>query len=87
MPLTAYDPYKDLIPVTRIATAPLLLLTHPGSGLASVKDVIAKAKAEPGKLAFGSRAMAPSTSLRSSGSRLKPASNFCTCPIAAARRW
>jgi tripartite-type tricarboxylate transporter receptor subunit TctC len=54
MPSTAYDPYKDLIPVTRIATAPLLLLTHPGSGLASVKDVIAKAKAEPGKLAFGS---------------------------------
>src|SRR5262245_56164543 len=54
MPSTAYDPYKDLIPVTRIATAPLLLLTHPESGLASVKDVIAKAKAEPGKLAFGS---------------------------------
>ena len=54
MPATTYDPYKDLIPVTRIATAPLLLLTHPGSGLASVKDVIAKAKAEPGKLAFGS---------------------------------
>jgi tripartite-type tricarboxylate transporter receptor subunit TctC len=54
MPATAYDPYKDLIPVTRIATAPLLLLTHPASGLGSVKDVIAKAKAEPGKLAFGS---------------------------------
>ena len=34
MPATAYDPYKDLIPVTRIAIAPLLLLTHPGSGLA-----------------------------------------------------
>jgi tripartite-type tricarboxylate transporter receptor subunit TctC len=54
MPATAYDPTKDLIPVTRIATAPLLLLTHPASGVASVKDVIAKAKAEPGKLAFGS---------------------------------
>ena len=54
MPATAYDPYKDLIPVTRIATAPLLLLTHPGSGLNSVKDLIEKAKAEPGKFAFGS---------------------------------
>jgi tripartite-type tricarboxylate transporter receptor subunit TctC len=54
MPATAYDPYKDLIPVTRIAIAPLLLLTHPGSGLNSVKDVIAQAKADPGKLAFGS---------------------------------
>jgi tripartite-type tricarboxylate transporter receptor subunit TctC len=53
MPATNYDPYKDLIPVTRIATAPLLLLTHPASGVTSVKDVIEKAKAEPGKLAFG----------------------------------
>ncbi len=54
MPATTYDPYKDLIPVTRIAVAPLLLLANPGSGLASVKDVITQAKAEPGKLAFGS---------------------------------
>ena len=54
MPATTYDPYKDLIPVTRIAVAPLLLLTHPGSGLSSVKDLIEKAKAEPGKFAFGS---------------------------------
>jgi tripartite-type tricarboxylate transporter receptor subunit TctC len=54
MPKTTYDPYSDLIPVTRIATVPLLLLTHPASGLSSVKDVIDKAKAEPGKLAFGS---------------------------------
>ena len=54
MPATAYDPYKDLIPVTRIAVAPLLLLTHPGSGLNSVKDLIDKAKADPGKFAFGS---------------------------------
>jgi tripartite-type tricarboxylate transporter receptor subunit TctC len=54
MPKTSYDPYKDLIPVTRIATVPLLLLTHPKSGIGSVKDLIEKAKAEPGKIAFGS---------------------------------
>jgi tripartite-type tricarboxylate transporter receptor subunit TctC len=54
MPATTYDPYKGLIPVTRIAVAPLLLLTHPGSGLTSVKDLIEKAKAEPNKFAFGS---------------------------------
>jgi tripartite-type tricarboxylate transporter receptor subunit TctC len=54
MPATNYDPNKDLIPVTRFANSPLLLLTHPGSGLGSVKDLIARAKAEPGKLAFGS---------------------------------
>ena len=54
MPKTAYDPYNDLIPVTRIATVPLLLLTHPKSGISSVKELVAKAKAEPGKIAFGS---------------------------------
>jgi tripartite-type tricarboxylate transporter receptor subunit TctC len=54
MPKTTYDPYKDLIPVTRIATVPLLLLTHPRSGIGSVKELIDKAKAEPGKIAFGS---------------------------------
>jgi tripartite-type tricarboxylate transporter receptor subunit TctC len=52
MPATTYDPYKDLIPVTRIATAPLLLLTHPASGLGSVQDVIAKAKAAPDTVTF-----------------------------------
>jgi tripartite-type tricarboxylate transporter receptor subunit TctC len=54
MPKTSYDPYADLIPVTRISTVPLLLLTHPNSGIATVKDLIDKAKAEPGKIAFGS---------------------------------
>jgi tripartite-type tricarboxylate transporter receptor subunit TctC len=54
MPATTYDPYKDLIPVTRFAVAPLLLLANPNSGPSSVKDLIEKAKAEPGKLAFGS---------------------------------
>jgi tripartite-type tricarboxylate transporter receptor subunit TctC len=54
MPKTTYDPYNDLIPVTRIATVPLLLLTHPRSGIGSVKELIDKAKAEPGKIAFGS---------------------------------
>ena len=54
MPATTYDPYKDLIPVTRIALAPLILLTNTSSGLNSVKDVIEKAKAAPGTVAFGS---------------------------------
>jgi tripartite-type tricarboxylate transporter receptor subunit TctC len=54
MPKMAFDPYKDIVPVTRFATVPLLLLTHPNSGVGSVKELIAKAKAEPGKIAFGS---------------------------------
>ncbi len=54
MPATTYDPFKDLIPVTRTAVAPLLLLASPAGGIVSVKDLIEKAKAEPGKITFGS---------------------------------
>ncbi len=54
MPKMAFDPLTALIPVTRFVSVPLLLLTHPNSGVGSVKELIAKAKAEPGKYAYGS---------------------------------
>ncbi len=54
MPKMAFDPLTALIPVTRFVSVPLLLLTHPGSGVGSVKELIEKAKAEPGKFAYGS---------------------------------
>ena len=54
MPKMAFDPLAALIPVTRFVTVPLLLLTNPNSGVGSVKELIEKAKAEPGKYAYGS---------------------------------
>jgi tripartite-type tricarboxylate transporter receptor subunit TctC len=54
MPKMAFDPDKDLIPITMIATAPLLLGAHVGGSINSVKDLLAQAKAEPGKIAFAS---------------------------------
>ena len=49
-----YDTEKDLIPVTLIASAPLMLVVHPSLPVKSVKELIAYAKANPGKLNFGS---------------------------------
>lgn len=49
-----YDTEKDLIPVTLIASAPLILVVHPALPVKSVKELIAYAKAHPGKLNFGS---------------------------------
>jgi len=49
-----YDPAKDLVPIIMIERAPLILMTHPDSGIHSVADVIAQAKARPGALGFGS---------------------------------
>src|SRR5574341_1350890 len=49
-----YDPVKDLAPVTLVASAPLMLVVHPSVPVKSVAEFIAHAKANPGKLHFGS---------------------------------
>ena len=45
-----YDIEKDFSPVTIVAIVPLLLITHNSVPAKSVKDLIALAKAQPGKL-------------------------------------
>lgn len=49
-----FDPAKAFAPVALIASVPIVLVTHPSFGAASVKDVIALAKAKPGTVNFGS---------------------------------
>jgi tripartite-type tricarboxylate transporter receptor subunit TctC len=49
-----YDPAKDFIPVTQIASTPNVLVVNPAVPAASVREFIAYAKANPGKLNFGS---------------------------------
>ena len=49
-----FDPIKDLTPICLIERGPLVLMVPMNSPFKSVKDVIAKAKAEPGKLSFAS---------------------------------
>ena len=45
---------RDFVPVTMIATAPNLLAVHPAVPAKNLKDLIAYAKANPGKLTYGS---------------------------------
>ena len=49
-----YAPLKDLAPVSLIGTSPLYLVAHPSVPVSSLKDVVALAKAQPGKLNYGS---------------------------------
>lgn len=49
-----YDVRTDFTPLTLVATSYLLLVMHPSVPVRTVKDVIALAKANPGKLTFGS---------------------------------
>ena len=53
-PNAGFDPRKDFAPVGRIGTAPTLLVVHPSVPVHSVAELIAYAKANPGKLNFGS---------------------------------
>jgi tripartite-type tricarboxylate transporter receptor subunit TctC len=48
-----YDPRKDFTPVGLIATTPIVLMTNAAFPARTVKDLIALAKREPGKLNVG----------------------------------
>jgi tripartite-type tricarboxylate transporter receptor subunit TctC len=49
-----YDALLDFAPVTNIASVPLILVVTPGLPVRSVAELIAHAKANPGKLSFAS---------------------------------
>jgi tripartite-type tricarboxylate transporter receptor subunit TctC len=50
----AYDPAKDLAPITLAGITPLILVVNPASSLGSVRDIVAQAKAKPGSLSYAS---------------------------------
>jgi tripartite-type tricarboxylate transporter receptor subunit TctC len=49
-----YHPVKDFAPVAMLATYPSVLIANPSFPPGSVKEVIAAARASPGKLTYGS---------------------------------
>jgi len=49
-----YDPFKDFEPVTLLATTPVLAASNNVNGITTIKDLVAAAKAQPGKLTYGS---------------------------------
>jgi tripartite-type tricarboxylate transporter receptor subunit TctC len=50
----SYDFQKDLAPVTTVALVPNVLVVNPNVPAKSVKELLALAKVEPGKLTYGS---------------------------------
>ena len=49
-----YDPLKDLAPITLVVTTPQFLVVHPGVPVKNAAEFVARAKAEPGKMSYGS---------------------------------
>lgn len=50
----SYDTLRDFTPISQIATAQFVLVTHPSVAVKDLTSFIAKAKAGPGSLAYGS---------------------------------
>jgi len=49
-----FDPFTDIVPITLIERGPLILMVRADSPYKSVKDLVAAAKAAPGKLSYAS---------------------------------
>jgi tripartite-type tricarboxylate transporter receptor subunit TctC len=51
---TGFDTFKDFAPVIRLVNQPNILMVHPSVSAKSVQELIAMAKAQPGKVTMGS---------------------------------
>lgn len=53
-PKAPYDPLKDFSPIAKVAIVPIVLTVSNGLNIKSVKELVAYAKANPGKLSYAS---------------------------------
>jgi len=49
-----YDTLKDFLPITLVAESPLVFVAHPSLKVGSIRDLIAAAKAQPGRINYAS---------------------------------
>jgi len=54
MTKVSYDPVKDFAPVSDIGTNPFVLMVHPGFPAQTVAELVARARAQPNEIAYGS---------------------------------
>ena len=79
-PNLPFDPLKDFAGVSQIGFSTNLLIVSPALGVKSVKELIALAKAQPGKIIFGSGATGTAGHL--SGARLSVAAGIKVVHVA-----
>jgi tripartite-type tricarboxylate transporter receptor subunit TctC len=49
-----YDPFKDFAPVAELDTSPNVFIATPASGITSIEQMVARAKAKPNELSYAS---------------------------------
>ncbi len=59
----SYDVLRDFTPISLIVQQPLIIVAHPSLPVRNIKDVVALAKRNPGKLNYGSAGLGTSNHL------------------------
>ena len=49
-----YDSIRDFSPITLVASSPLVFVAHPALGVGNIQELVAAAKAQPGRINYGS---------------------------------
>lgn len=58
-----YDPFKDFAPVSNAAALPMVVVTSPSTGIDSMQQLIARARAKPGEVSYGTPGIGGSSHL------------------------
>src|SRR5688572_892457 len=80
----SHDPVVDLAPVAFLVHTSMLLVTHPSVPAKTVKDLVALAKAQPGRLNFGSGGVGSTTHLAAELFRSLSGTNITHVPFKGA---
>ena len=75
-----YDPIKDFAPISELVNAPNVLFVKPDSGITSIADLIAKAKAEPAKFNYASPGVGTKSHLTGEQLKLRAGINIQHIP-------
>ena len=58
-----YDPFRDFAPVSNAAVLPMVVVTSPSTGINSMQELIARARAKPGEVSYGTPGIGGSSHL------------------------
>ncbi|WP_199227669.1 tripartite tricarboxylate transporter substrate binding protein [Acidovorax sp. HMWF018] len=79
-PSLPFDPVKDFTPLTCVATSPSVLVAHPTLPAKDVRELIALAKAKPGKLNFAIGAVGSSLHLAGDAFKMQSGAYIVNIP-------
>jgi tripartite-type tricarboxylate transporter receptor subunit TctC len=75
-----YDPVKDFTPISELVNAPNVLFVRPESGITSIADLVAKAKAEPDRYNYSSPGIGTKSHLTGELLKLRAGINMVHVP-------